>query len=419
MNYKDLPESLIEKLNVEDLQVYVEAAGWKKNERFTDGIAVYRLLNDKVHEIIIPLDRDYADYNQRIADVIVEIADVENRTPEDVLDELLEPYDSISFQINGSVVTSGAIQINTALSLLNDGRRALKSVNPLEDQSQHHASSLSKTFQLLYIALHYQHRTAGLCRFETNQDSFAVRFVYPLKVDFSTLAASLQSQGSEGEGEKTTSTKVPDSYARSMITTLIRSLDVLVNALTEGDMYKLLSLSKKIETPEGEELHGEEIEGVVINQELCEAILNMRPRDGSLSIYVSWARVAPFYGEFPSVHISQPLFNAIEEFLSELRAGTKPKEQYYVGRIKRVGDNQRGETFLVLLDNDEDELISVRVELKSYDFEKARNAYDKGYRVGILGELHRDKPVSHIRQYKVFQILAPLTMGEGSFSFLR
>jgi hypothetical protein len=260
---------------------------------------------------------------------------------------------------------------------------------------------------------------ATWCRFETKQDSFAVQFVYPFQLNLSSMAAAFHPHRSEGKGEKTAVSKVPDLFLRSVIATLIQSLDALVNALTEGDMYRLLSLSQKLQTPEGEELHGEEIQGVVINQELCEAILNMRPEVGSLNVNVRWAKIVPFHGNFPDVQISQPLFDAIEEFVRELRTATKPKEQFYVGRIKRLGDSQNGETFLVLLDNDEDELVDARVELKSYDFEKARSAYEKGYRVGILGELHRDRPVNHIRQYKVFQVLVPLTMGEGSFSLLR
>ncbi len=114
-----------------------------------------------------------------------------------------------------------------------------------------------------------------------------------------------------------------------------------------------------------------------------------------------------------SIDVSSGLFGSIQDLTNEFFAEEEIRDAYYVGRVQMIGNADKGEVFLKLLEPGSDRLISAIVELKPFDFKHAQHAFKEGVSVAVIGELQKLRPVNRVRSYKLFQVLAPLNMGEG------
>lgn len=429
MDYKSLPADLVNKLKPADMQMYAEATGWKRLEAFGEEIAVYRQLDSKSNEIIVPLDTEFADYSQRMADAIIGLAEFENRSPKEVLDELLLPADTVCFRLEDSVIQNGAVPLESALNLINGGQRALFAVVS-NDYTRSPESSDDRVKQMMFLSHYYYNQIANTCRFEVDRESFSTYFIYPLDYPHDSIFTRLHNEISyllarmrhkEEFGLPIPSR--PNILGRFIIETLMRSTKSIVQAVTEDDLDSLLNLQEEVvEMEDAGESEESSESNLIISSELCDALLDMQPRSegGNLILKATFAKIAPSsYESLGEIRIPQPLFSKIEGLARELRQKDELKSSFYVGKINQIGDSHNGEIFLTLLDNSGSGLFKARVELNPIDFEKACHAHREGYNVGILGELQKDRPINHIRDYKLFQVLVPITMGESSFSFIR
>src|SRR4051812_46096278 len=100
MSYKGLPENLVARIGPRDARAYAAAAGWRRVEGVNGQVAVYSHPSSDLDQLIIPLDAGITDYGRRMAEVVVNLAEKENRPAVEVLNDLLlPPSDVLRFQL--------------------------------------------------------------------------------------------------------------------------------------------------------------------------------------------------------------------------------------------------------------------------------------------------------------------------------
>jgi len=74
---------LSNKVNFLALQSYLRITGWQRQASNDESISIYRLkVRDDNYEIIVPLTRDFVDYDRGIFDVVQTLAHIENKEVE-------------------------------------------------------------------------------------------------------------------------------------------------------------------------------------------------------------------------------------------------------------------------------------------------------------------------------------------------
>lgn len=85
-----LPQERLLALDPADVEAYVHARGWEADQQVSSPEAgVYHLPADPQAEILLPRDRDFADYALRLGEVLQALATAERRTAWEVLEDLL------------------------------------------------------------------------------------------------------------------------------------------------------------------------------------------------------------------------------------------------------------------------------------------------------------------------------------------
>jgi hypothetical protein len=94
----------------EPLIDYLGNRGWTLMESEPDIAVLRKIFMDQEEEIILPRDRTYADYRQRILEAIQFLAKHEQTSEEDIIGELLlQKWDVLRIKIKGDRIGSGCI----------------------------------------------------------------------------------------------------------------------------------------------------------------------------------------------------------------------------------------------------------------------------------------------------------------------
>jgi len=92
VNGLKLPLEQIAALRAEDLQLYLGSRGWQPDAgASTDLATLYRLPAEPDAEVLVPRQREIADYVSRMADAAQTLAAVEQRSIWLVLNDLANP----------------------------------------------------------------------------------------------------------------------------------------------------------------------------------------------------------------------------------------------------------------------------------------------------------------------------------------
>jgi hypothetical protein len=84
-----LPKARVFALEPSELAAYLQAHGWKADQRASSAEAeVYRLLPDSAAEVLLPLDKGFADYALRVSELLQTLAAIERRRAWEVLEDL-------------------------------------------------------------------------------------------------------------------------------------------------------------------------------------------------------------------------------------------------------------------------------------------------------------------------------------------
>ena len=126
MSYKGLPEQLVARINPVDARAYALASGWQRRQTVNGKVAIYSHPSSDLDQLLIPLDSAISDYATRMAEVIANLAETENRPAFEVLNDLLvPPSDVLRFRLDEPESETGLIPLDQGIGLLVGARRAL------------------------------------------------------------------------------------------------------------------------------------------------------------------------------------------------------------------------------------------------------------------------------------------------------
>lgn len=81
---------LAERVNYLGVQSYLKNTGWVKQRSNREDVAIFTIKHHEEElEIVLPLTREFADYNNAIVDAITTIASYENKEISQVLSDLI------------------------------------------------------------------------------------------------------------------------------------------------------------------------------------------------------------------------------------------------------------------------------------------------------------------------------------------
>ena len=94
----------------ETLVDYLKKRGWMLEESEPDIALLRRTYEDREEEIVLPMDKTYADYQQRITEAIQFLAVAEGRSENQIINELLfQKWDVLQIRISGERIGPGYI----------------------------------------------------------------------------------------------------------------------------------------------------------------------------------------------------------------------------------------------------------------------------------------------------------------------
>lgn len=360
------PQSLVE---------YTEALGWKRRQTKRTDIAVFSHPTEKYEQVLIPRNKDYDDFPERMVDVLVKLASFKGQSDPAVLiqDVLNHEADILRFVWKGADTASGSINLLSGVGFLEGAKKALLSsaCSVIHPSTYHPRLSRSEANQLL-SASRLNH---------TEQGSFVISISCPLyAVDLDPSVF----------GET--------PFTRKVTQLLMLSLGKLVYAIEQGETDSLLE---------------ENEDEVVISANLCKAILDMQADSiDSLDLGVSWGAAYP--SPTPAIPSTVRIRREYTKNIERIRERLQPKpakqsKQLFVGTVEVLNgevdaDGRRsGEVTLNVFN--EDEVVRVRVDLDAEQYKDANTAHMNGSLVRIQGVMSPGNRIHRLSQLQSFTIL--------------
>jgi hypothetical protein len=394
MSYKGLSEQLISRINPVAIRTYAIATGWKRVATVNGTAAVYTHSSGDLDQLIVPLEDNVSDYARRIAEVIANLAEKENRPAGQILNDLLvPPSDILRFRIDDSDSQSGLLPLEQGLGLLEGAKKALLAAacSVIQPRTFHPRLSRSEAELLIEECLLGQ----------TERGSYTAVICCPLGAAESDPLVSTTMPLFEAEPdfhlESAQTAKTP--FTRLTTTFLMRSVNKIAAAL-DADRSDILFKHNS--------------DDLLISANLCDALVMMEP-DGErsrLALTATWSRLLPPQsGHTPpsSVQLRKEYFPAIGALAESLRPVRKPEVSQFVGLVDSLNgdpDEQgqvRGEVQLLIFTQDES--IRARVNLDADDYQTALKAHGTGGYVSFNGILVRGNRVHRITEFVNFKSL--------------
>ena len=359
------------------LRTYALGLGLEQLVGVNGKIAVYHKADDKAEQLIVPLDTRLDDYAELVAHAVSRLAGFESRSTTDILDHLLlPPADMLQFRDTGVGAADGTLSLDQAANFVTGIKKALLSQahSVLKPQAYHPRLGRGEAEQFV-----------DACRFgQTRRGSFAM-----------TLACPLNAVPTEGQLFQHQS-----PFARQVTSSFMQALAEIAGAAQGESADELLS----------RDTHP------LINANLCEALVLMKPEAGSplLEISASWSRAArlPDPARVPSeVRFDAESFAVAEYIAPLLRAQHKPEVSLFVGYVDILrgdpGPDGRplGEVVLSLLIGDES--LRARAYLSTEDYATAASAHLGNAPVLVRGELHRLARLNRLERIESFRLPEP------------
>jgi hypothetical protein len=130
MRRERLPLELTRAVNPTVFREHLRDLGWEPVEaRRADRIAVYNPPGSPEPQVIVPIDQGLLDYAEAVGEAINRLADHQQRSARDVLDELLlPPADLLQFDVVDAPAAGVALPLDYTLDLLAGARKALLAI---------------------------------------------------------------------------------------------------------------------------------------------------------------------------------------------------------------------------------------------------------------------------------------------------
>jgi hypothetical protein len=373
---RELRPEAVRQLSALTVKSYLLARGWERAPSKRTSVGIFRRPESTAPEVLLPLNRDFADLSDALTGAVEEIARFEQRPAQEVLRDLLRPRsDHLRFAVEGRETADGAIGLEDGIALLSGSRKALLA-----------AACSVKRPQRFHPRMSLREADAFVrsCRLgQTEQGSFVATVECALDVD-DTSPAPFEDKAVEPFGRKATAL-------------LVRSVARVVDAIRADSLDDLTSPSDG---------------APVVSANLCEALAEMipGPDDANLRLGSSWSPVLPPPRDIPSViRVERQYRSAVEQVARALRPSASPEPDLYVGKVDALlgqpGPDGSLEGEVVLAVQVEDEILKVRLDLAPNDYQKAGDAHLKGLFVSVRGLLRRGARIHRLDEVADFTVV--------------
>lgn len=367
---------MLRQVSPNDARAYARSKGWEKVPNTKGKYALFRWPATKLDQIIVPADNLLDDYADRIQDVIFKLSEMENRTPVQVLSDVLNhDADTVRCRVVDPQTKQGSIPLGDAASMLDGIRRSLLSAahSVLRPSSYHPRLSRREALQLVQA-----------CRFQqTERGSFIIAVSCPLRAVDSPQLTLLG--GTE-------------SFTRATTQYLQQSLQRLSEAIQDDDAAKL----------ENQDADGQ----VFVSANLCDALLRLKPdsEDFVLELSVAWAASSK-----PEAHRSELIrftaddMQVVEDIYLRLVQEPQSHAGSFLGIVEelrgnRFSDDQReGEVVIALYLPDE--IVRVRAELSPDWYATANTSHMQDRFIATKGIFRRGSKNSRLTEITFFKLL--------------
>lgn len=347
----------------EPLIDYLKNRGWFLMDSEPDIAVLRKSFADAEEEIILPRDRAYADYRQRILEAIQFLAQREHSAEKDIIEELLlQKWDILRIRISGDRIGTGCI------SYLDKGiiEEGVRKVLLASARSVHDPRSY---FKRLYSSAAEQWMKK--CRATVPESgSYILTVRLPLEED---------------------SEEPP--FSRRVAEYLMTSLDQLVR-LSENP--ELLA--------EKEEFH--------LNANLCLGLAEMKPDEAPVhfDFEMRWSSEIPINENIPAkIEIQDHHFPSIMRIGQKLKPQTEVNQDLFVGKVLTLhGEadergNMQGEVTLILLMDEQQTKAKVIFGPEFYSI--ACDAHKQNQYVRISGVLSEKPRYSDLQDISLFEVI--------------
>jgi hypothetical protein len=315
-------------------------------------IAVYHRAGSDTDEVIVPQNPFGSDFTRRMAEAVAALSEVEARTPDEVLkDLLLTPADALRFRVESANTEDGSVPLPEGISLLAGARKALlaSACDVLYPQTFHPRLSRAEAEQFV-----------SQCRLgQTERGSFVASVICPFDAAPAADSSSLFPDLPAG------------NFARRVTTHLMSALRRVAESINADQPERLTNVDG----------------GDVVSANLYEALAEMQPSGDRAALHVTatWARTVspPGEGMSTAVTLRKEFFPVIEEAARKLRPQTQPRQDLFVGIVDGLSGapgkdgRMQGTVTLALLTQEGEEVIKSRLELSPEDYETACDAHKK------------------------------------------
>jgi hypothetical protein len=378
VNTFQLPREQVTALRAEDLQLYLQSRGWNPDDNASSGLAtVYRLPGEPDAEILVPKRRDLGDYVLRMADAVMMLSAVEQRSVWEVMVDLASPpTDVVRLRLQSPDAASGTVALEEGLHLIQGGRDLLLAAACSAHQPQAYFPRPSYAPASEFLRN---------CRLgQTEQGGFVARIITPVPP---AISPGLVAENGENE--------IPtgEPYERRVTLYLMAGLRAIEAAIAEGRPEKILQGVRQ---------------GVSAN--LCDALVTMTPSNpqASLEVSLAWSRARP---PVPKrlrgpVAFAQGQFAVIREAGRRLREGAEPRRERIVGVVINLQADPPQllnpfEGRVIVRALVEGRSNRVRFMLPQGDYARACDAHRDRRRISVTGVLQRDA------RSRMFDLLQP------------
>lgn len=366
MKVNDILKAVSE-LKFTELQAYLRNTGWARIEAPKQSIALFqKQIGNSFYETLLPLSKDYSDYNYRIADVLESIAQAENREVHQVLTDLsIPPADTVRFRVINKDTVGGTISFLEGFNLLEGAKKALftTACDIVQPEKYHKRLGLKGAQQFIEE-----------CRLgQTEKGSFIASVICPFVNQTPEDKAQQLSIFNQAEEFK-------HSLTRKVTTRLMSSLAEVKSAIDRGEENRIVDL-------EGEN---------IISGNFLESIieLNSTKETTEIEIITSWSVFAEEQPQIAkAIKFSNDYIPVLENMISKIRPIDKGFEDDFIGKISLtkadpdIHSRAEGEIILNYIIGDEEKVSKARVILNNEDYDKACEAHMQGKSVKVRGKL--------------------------------
>lgn len=350
-----------------ELQAYLRNTGWTRKEIGRNDIGLFLKGTDTtIHEVILPLTRDFADYRERMMDALEQIAMVEERDIDQVLTDLtIDPADIVRFRVVSSDTVGGTISFLEGFNLLESAKKALftTACDLIKPEKYHRRLGLKGAQQFI-----------EKCRLgQTEKGSFVASVICPFL-----------NQSEQEEAQRLTifnsSADLTSSFTRKVTRRMMWALAEIKRSIDRAEENRIIDMQG----------------GEIISANFLESIieLNSIKESREIEIKTSWSIFASESQPLNDiVRLSNDYLPVLETLVSKMRPSDEGVEDLFVGKISLTkadpDPNTRsdGEIILNYVLGDEEKVSKARVTLNAEDYRKACEAHLRGQTVKVKGRL--------------------------------